>query len=170
MTQRKLLRSKILPALFVFRVLNEDLKDAICGSPTHCAIANAIRRILAGGLTFVSVKANRVTITWHGILHHYELPNHAFKLVAMNDDGTLSFMPGESRVVKLPRMRVRPAYTNLSPERHEQIKASNERRKEAGVVSKRKNPRWLASKAQGVALKNLHDVAPKVKSEEVEHV
>jgi hypothetical protein len=165
MTLPRIPRGKILPAIFHVRVIIDDLKEAICGSPTRCALANAIRRMLDPAPTFVTVKANRVTITWHQMLHHFELPNRALKLVAQNDDGTLSFMPGESRVVKLPRVRVRPAHVDLSPKRREQIKASNERRKGEGKKSSR-NPRWLASKQQGVALKHLHAVAAKAKSEE----
>jgi hypothetical protein len=167
MAVRSKQKQKILPALFKFRMINDDLKDAVCGSPTQCAIANAIRRILEPPPSFVAVKANRVTVTWHQMLHHFELPNAALKLVAQNDDGTLSFMPGEERVVKLPRVRVRPAHIDLSPERKERIKASYERRKAAGLV-KRRNTRWLASKAQGVALKKLHTVSPQMSNEQGE--
>ena len=84
MTKRKIPRQKTLPATLDVRVINDDLKDAVCGSPTKCAIAHALARIEPKP-TFVSVKENRITITWNRMLHHYELTRQALKLVALND-------------------------------------------------------------------------------------
>jgi hypothetical protein len=153
-------RQKILPAILKGRMINADLKDAVCGSPHKCALAHMLLRIIDPEPTFVSVKENRITITWRGMLHHYELTRQALKLVAMNDDGTLTLSPTESHVLRLPRVRVMKAHIDLSPERREQIKASNKRRAEAGITSPR-NPRLLAAKQAGVALKKLSAVIAK---------
>jgi hypothetical protein len=157
MKPKRTRRPKILPAILAVRVINDDLKDAVCGSPTRCAIAHALQRIIEPTPTFVSVKENRITITWGQMLHHYEMNRQALKLVAQNDDGTLTLLPSESHTLNLRRTRVRSAYINLSPERREQIKASNQRRVEAGKKSPR-NPRLLAARQAGVALKKLRTV------------
>jgi len=158
--KKKAPRQKTLPATLVFRMINADLKDAVCGSPHKCAIAHALLRVINPEPTWVSVKENRVTITWGQMLHHYELTRPALKLVAMNDDGTLSLSPNESHVLRLPRVRVIKAHINLSPERRQQIRESNQRRIAAGKVSPR-NSRLIAAKQAGVALKKLSAVQAK---------
>lgn len=163
--KRKIPRSKTLPSLLSLRVINADLKDAVCGSPTKCAIANAIRRTIADPQpTFVKVSENRITITWHSILHHYELTRPALKLVAQNDDGSLTLAPDVSHTIRLPRVRMRPAYIDLSPARRQQIResetANREARAAAGLPPKKyqKNTRLIAAKSAGVALRKLATV------------
>jgi hypothetical protein len=150
-------RPKMLPAILDVRVINDDLKDAVCGSPTRCAIANALRRIIEPKPTWIAVKENRITITWHQMLHHFELSRQALRLVAQNDDGTLTLSPTESHTLHLHRTRVHGAHINLSPERRQQIKDSNRRRAEAGIKSPR-NTRLIAARQAGVALKKLRAV------------
>jgi hypothetical protein len=152
--------------MLVLRVINADLKDAVCGSPTKCAIANAIRRTVTDPQpTFVKVSENRITITWHSMLHHYELTRPALKMVAQNDDGSLTLAPDISHTVRLPRVRVRAAYVDLTPARRQQIKdaesAIRKARAEAGLPPRKyqKNTRLLAAKSAGVALKKLHTVS-----------
>jgi hypothetical protein len=154
-------RQKTLPAALILRVINADLKDAVCGSPTKCALANAIRRTITGPPpTFVKVKENRVTISWHQMLHHYGVTDHALRLVAKNDDGSLSLAPTETHTIRLPLNRVRSAFVNLSPERREQIKASNEARAASGRKYHRgKNTRERAAEQAGVRNKKLAAVA-----------
>ena len=115
-------------------------------------------RIVSRNRRLVSTKENRITITWNRMLHHYELTRQALKLVALNDDGTLTLSPTESHTLHLRRVWVRSAYINLSPERRQAIKDSNRRRAEAGIKSPR-NTRLLAARQAGVALKKLRTVA-----------
>lgn len=164
--KRKIPRSKTLPSLLSLRVINADLRDAVCGSPTKCAIANAIRRTITDPQpTFVKVSENRITITWHSILHHYELTRPALRLVAQNDDGSLTLSPDVSHTIRLPRVRMRPAYIDLTPERRKQIRAAlktaAEARAAAGLPPKKyqKNTRLIAAKSAGVALKKLATVS-----------
>jgi hypothetical protein len=156
---RKTKRQKTLPATLILRVINEDLKNAVCGSPTKCAIANAIRRTIKDPApTAVRVKENRVAITWCGILHHFGVTDHALRLVAKNDNGTLSLSPTESHTIRLPLNRVRSAYINLPPARRQQIKDSNAARAAAGIRY-RKNTRERAAEIAGARNKKLATVA-----------
>jgi hypothetical protein len=150
---RKTPRPKVLPATLDLRVIPDDLKEAVCGSPSRCTIANAIRRIVEPSPTFISVKPNGITITWHETLHYYKLTNQALRLIAQNDDGTLSFAVSESRVLRLPRTGMRAAHLNLTPERRQSIKEANERRRLAGKTSPK--TREQAARAAGKQNKKL---------------
>jgi hypothetical protein len=165
MSRKTRTKGAVLPAILILRVINDDLKDAICGSPTRCAIANAVRRTFSPEPTYVKVKENRVTITWKQMLHHYEVTRHALGLVAQNDDGSLTLRPDTSHTLRLPRIRVMRAHINLTAERRKQIreaeKAAACARAEAGLPPKKyaKNTRLLAAKNAGLALKKLHAAA-----------
>lgn len=153
---RQTARQKTLPKTLILRMINRDLEDAICGSPTKCAIAQcAWRTIDDPPPTVVRVKENRVTITWNEMLHHYGVTDHALRLVAKNDDGTLSLSPTESHTLHLPLMRVRPAHINLPAARREQIKNSNAARAKAGRKYPKQNTRQRAAHLAGVRNKKL---------------
>jgi hypothetical protein len=113
-----------------------------------------VRRQILPTPTFVKVRENRLTITWNGMIHHYEMTGVALKLVAQNDDGSLEMMPGASHRLSLRRTYVREAYT-FTPTRRAAMKASNKVRAAAG--RRYPNTRGLAAKAAGVVLKKLRN-------------
>jgi hypothetical protein len=143
-----------LPDKLKFRAIESDLVNAICGSTTHCTFANTVRRTLPTA-TFVRVMANKVTISLNGILYHYSLPDSVLRLVAQNDDGTLTFSVAD-RNVTLQIIDRRKAYIDLSPERRAKIRMSEDARKAAGLVrTYSRNTRIDAAKRAGRARKKL---------------
>ena len=153
---RQTARQKTFPKTLILRMINKDLENAICGSVTKCAIAQCTwRTITDPAPTIVKVKENRVTITWNEMLHHYGVTDHALRLVARNDDGTLSLSPTELHTLHLPLIRVRPAYINLPTERREKIKDFNAKRRAAGKKYTKQNTRQRAAHLAGVRNKKL---------------
>lgn len=144
----------MLPETLKITVSDEDIRKAICGSPTRCTIANALRRQV-DELSFVKVNPNQITITAAGYTHHYAMPNAGLNVVMENDDGTLAL--GKDRTIKL-KQTDRPAKAWVkTPGRQEQINEARKARAEAGKPDKKYpvNVRVAAAKKAGLAYKRL---------------
>jgi hypothetical protein len=143
----------LLPDRLKIRSILPDLEGAVCGSTTHCVLANTLKRLFPNA--FVRVVANRVTISQDGILNHYALPDSALRMVALNDQGTLNFATAD-RVVMLKIIDRRKAYIDLSPERRAGIRKSEADRRAAGTLKTySKNTRIDAAKRAGKLRKKV---------------
>ncbi len=149
-----------LPKTLKLRVIKEDLKDAVCGAPRGCPIAYAIARSIPetygkGRLSYWKVNPNRITITFDQKIHHYTVSDNALKIIAQNDDGTLSL--GADKTITLDLVHTEKAHVDLSPERKAGIRDSEARRAAAGNLKKYgRGIRQTSARRAGVELKSLH--------------
>lgn len=72
-------------------VTSRHIKEALCGNPYHCMIAEAIRDSLPH-VRYVSVRTNGITITQHGkngssIRSHWTVPTNAARAIIRFDNG-----------------------------------------------------------------------------------
>lgn len=151
----------ILSKTLKLTVTPADLLHAVCGSPTKCAIANALRRHNDNEVaelgrpvyTFVKVNPNKVTITAGNILHHYGLSDAALKIVMENDNGELALTTRKPITLKL--IDYKPAHTELSDDRKQQIKDHTKAQRAAGKYLGSKTLRRDIARNVGTAGKKL---------------
>lgn len=143
-----------LPRKIKLNVIRADVLHAECGSPTRCTIANAIRRTYPE-LTFVKVNPNRITVTYGGLVNHFNMPNAGLKIVQENDDGSLEL--GAARTLTI-KMEGNPTAAHVpSEERRVQVNAARDARKAAGNKDKTYKPNYrrIAAKKAGMSYKRL---------------
>lgn len=147
----------MLPELLKITVTPEDAREAVCGSPTQCTIAKALKRQLPQA-EYIKVHANRITITADDYYHHYSMPNAGLKIVAETDAGVFRLTNNIKLGLYLqgaPTKKVRH-----TPERQVRINTTRAKRAAEGRPDKTyaPNPRLLAAKREGIAMKKLDRV------------
>lgn len=149
---------KQLPKNIKITVLPVDLENAICGSPTSCAIARSLIRSYPSR-TYVKVNPNLVTLSINGLTHHFTLPKKALDLIGMNDDDTLFLAKQreKDRTLKLTQVGKPVVIPISTDERRARINKARDARKAAGKPDKN-YPRVMrhdAAKAAGVLYKKV---------------
>jgi hypothetical protein len=143
-----------LPDKIRIEITTHDVENAICGSPTRCTIANAIRRMFPKS-SWIAVNPNRITITYENMYHHFNMPNAGLKIVKETDNGTLVL--GKRREITISSTDKPTPVPVHTKERQVQVNAARQARKDAGKPDKKydPNPRLLAARRAGMAYKHL---------------
>jgi hypothetical protein len=150
---------KTLPKRLKMTMIQDDLKFAVCGSPTNCAGVHMVRRIFPK-VTYVKINPNRATITCYGLIHRYGISNKMLKLAILNDDGTLRLNENETHDVTFKLIEVTPVKTaEQQIQNSESKKRMKALRQSLGIPEtnpggNHKNIRFLAAKAAGKTTKS----------------